>query len=70
MYFLNRARNSCCTVITDLDTSKQHTESLLLLRRYLGSWSRGPTVSMKIDLLLAHEKLGQLPLLTVYVVPL
>ena len=30
---------------------------------------RGPAVSMRSELLVAHEKRGQLPLLTVYVVP-
>ena len=43
----------------------EHTESLSLLRRRLGNWPRGPAVSMKSELLVAHEKLGQLPLLTV-----
>ena len=47
----------------------EHTESLFLLRRHLGNWPRGPAVSMRRELLVAHEKLGQLPLLTVYVVP-
>jgi len=47
----------------------EHTESLFLLRRHLGNWLRGPAVSMRNELLVAHEKLGQLPLLTVYVVP-
>jgi len=47
----------------------QHTESLFLLRRHLGNWPRGPAVSMRSELLVAHEKLGQLPLLTVYIVP-
>ena len=47
----------------------EHTESLFLLRRHLGNWPRGPTLSMRSELLVAHEKLGQLPLLTVYVVP-
>jgi len=47
----------------------EHTESLFLLRRHLGNWSRSPAVSMRSELLVAHEKLGQLPLLTVYVVP-
>jgi len=47
----------------------EHTENLFLLRRHLGNWPRGPTVSMRSELLVAHEKLGQLPLLTVYVVP-
>ena len=45
-----------------------HTESLSLLRRHIGNWPRGPAVSMRSELLVAHEKLGQLPLLTVYVV--
>jgi hypothetical protein len=47
----------------------EHTESLFLLRHYLGNWPRGPAVSMKSELLVAHEKLGQLPLLTVYGLP-
>jgi len=46
----------------------EHTESPFLLRRHLGNWPRGPAVSMRSELLLAHEKLGQLPLLTVNVV--
>ena len=48
----------------------EHTESLFLLRRHLGNWPRGPALSMRSELLVAHEKLGQLPLLTVYVLPL
>jgi len=40
-----------------------------LLLQHLGNWPRGPAVSMRSELLVAHEKLGQLPLLTVYVVP-
>jgi len=44
-------------------------ESLFLLRRHLGNWPRGPALSMRNELLVAHEKLGQLLLLTVYVVP-
>jgi len=47
----------------------EHTESLFLLRRHVGNWPRGPAVSTRSELLLAHEKLGQLLLLTVYVVP-
>ena len=47
----------------------EHTESFFMLRRHLGNWPRGPAVSMRNELLVAHEKLGQLPLLTVYVVP-
>jgi hypothetical protein len=37
----------------------EHTESLFLLRCYNGNWSRGPAVSMRSELLVAHEKLGQ-----------
>ena len=47
----------------------EHTESLFLLRRHLGNWPRGPALSMRRELLVAHEKLGQLPLLTVQFVP-
>jgi len=39
----------------------EHTESLSLIRRHLGNWPRGPAVSMRSELLVAHEKLGQLP---------
>jgi len=48
----------------------EHTESLSLLRRHLENWPRCPAVSMRSELLVAHKKLGQLPLLTVYVVPM
>jgi hypothetical protein len=43
----------------------EHTERPLLLRRHLGNWPPGPALSMRSELLVAHEKLGQLPLLTV-----
>jgi len=43
----------------------EHTQSLFLMRRHLGNWSRGPAVSMRSKLLVAHEKLGQLLLMTV-----
>jgi len=43
----------------------EHTESVFLLRRHLGHWPRSPAVSMRSELLVAHEKLGQLLLLTV-----
>ena len=56
------------SVIT-LHLKTEHTESLFLLRRHLVNWPRGPALSMRNELLVAHEKLGQLPLLTVYVVP-
>jgi hypothetical protein len=47
----------------------EHTESLFLLRRHLKNWPRGPALSMRSKLLVAHEKLGQLSLLTVHVLP-
>jgi hypothetical protein len=47
----------------------EHTKSLLLLIRSFGNCSRGLAVSKRSELLVAQEKLGQLPLLTVYVVP-
>jgi len=47
----------------------EHKESVFLLRRHLENWTHGPAVSMRIELLVAHEKLVQLPLLTVHVVP-
>ena len=47
----------------------EHTESFFLLRRHLGNWPRDPAVSMRSELLVADEKLGELLLLTVYVVP-
>ena len=65
----------CCTKLTlhcnhrSGHLKTEHTESLFLLRRHLRNWPRGPAVSMRSELLVAHEKLGQLPLLTVYVVP-
>jgi hypothetical protein len=46
----------------------EHTESLLLLRHHLENWSHGPAVSMRSGLLVVHEKLGQLQLLTAFVV--
>jgi hypothetical protein len=43
----------------------EHTKTFLAATP---SWklARGPAVSMRSELLVAHEKLGQLPLLTVY----
>jgi hypothetical protein len=52
-------------IISNLKT--EHTESLFLLRHHLGNWPRGPALSMRSELLVTHEKRGQLPLLTVYV---
>jgi len=64
--FLNRARNSSCTVITDLDTSKRITQKALSCCDAI--LETGPAVSMRSELLVALEKLGQLLLLTAYVV--
>jgi hypothetical protein len=47
----------------------EYTESILLLGRHLGSWSRGPAVSIRSELLVAHEKSGQFLLLKVCAVP-
>jgi hypothetical protein len=65
--FLNRAWKSRCTVITDLDTSKPSTQKAFSCCNAI--LKTGPAVSKRSELLLAHEKLGYLPLLTVYVVP-
>jgi hypothetical protein len=64
---LNRAQNSHCTVITDLETSKRSTQKAFSCCDAI--LETGPAVSMTSELLVAHEKLGQLPLLMVYVVP-
>jgi len=64
--FLSRARNSRCTVITDLDTSKRSTQKAFSCCDTI--LETGPAVSMRSELLVAHEKLGQMALLTVYVV--
>jgi len=53
--------------VSFLNLKTEHTASLFLLRRHLGNWPRGPVLSMRSELLAAHEKLGQFPLLTVYV---
>jgi hypothetical protein len=34
----------------------KHTDSLLLLRRHLGKWSRGTSVSMRYELLVSYKK--------------
>jgi len=65
--FLNCARNSHRTVITDLDTSKRSTQKAFSCCDVM--LETGPTISMRSELLVAHAKLGQLPLLKVYVVP-
>jgi hypothetical protein len=64
--FLNPAQNSCGTVITDLDTSKRSTKKAFSCCDAI--LESGPAVSMRSELLVAHEKLEQLSLLTVYVV--
>ena len=65
--FLNRARNSRCTVITDLDTSKRSTQKAFSCCDAI--LETGTAASMRSELLVAHEKLRQLLMLTVYVVP-
>jgi len=62
-----RAWFARCTVITDLDTSKRSTQKAFSCCDAI--LKTGPAVSMRSELLVAHEKLVQLPLLTVYVVP-
>ena len=52
-----------CNVITDLDTSKRSTQKAFSCCDAI--LENGPAVSMRSELLIAHEKLGQLPLLTV-----
>jgi len=64
--FLNRAQNSRYAVIADLDTSKRSTQKAFSCCDTI--LETGPAVSRGSELLVAHEKLGQLPLLTVYVV--
>ena len=64
---INRALH--CSVITDMDTSKRSTQKDFSCCDAIFNWPRNPAVSMRSELLVAHEKLGQLPLLTVYVVP-
>ena len=66
--FLNRARNTLHCNHRSGHLKTEHTESVFLLRRHLENCPRGPAVSMKSELLVAHEKLRHLPLLTVYVV--
>ena len=60
--FLNRALNSRYTAITDLDTSKRSTQKASSCCDAI--LETGPAVSMRSELLVAHEKVGQLPLLT------
>jgi hypothetical protein len=65
--FLNRARSSRCTVISDLDTSKRSTQKAFSCCDAI--LETGPGIRMRSELLVAHEKLGQLPRLVVYIVP-
>jgi hypothetical protein len=46
----------------------EHANSLPLLRSHLRNWFRGLVLSMGSELLVLHEILRQIPLLTVYVV--
>jgi hypothetical protein len=52
--------------VTDLDTSKRSTQKAFSCCDAI--LEIGPAVSMRSELLVAHEKLGHLPLPTVYVV--
>jgi hypothetical protein len=61
--FLNRARNSHCSSITDLDTSKRSRQKAYTCCDAI--LETGPAVSMKSELLVAYEKFGQFLLLTV-----
>ena len=54
--FLNRVRNSSCTVITDLGTSERSTQRAFSCCDAI--LETGPAVSMRSELLVAHEKLG------------
>jgi hypothetical protein len=71
MYFLNSARNSRCTAITDLDTSKRSTQKAFSCCYAILETgpATDPAVSMRSELLVAKKKLGQFPLLAVSVVP-
>jgi hypothetical protein len=64
---LNRARNSRCNHRPG-HLKTEHTGSLLL-RLHLGDLSRGPAISMRRELLVAHGIRGEFPLLIVYVGP-
>jgi hypothetical protein len=75
----NRRRLSMSSVLKCPDLRLQRSVSFVhglekthhtRIMSFLGNWSCGPTVFMRSELLVAHEKLGQFLLLTVYVVPL
>jgi hypothetical protein len=55
-YFLDRALTLHCNHRSG-HLKTEHTEGLLLLRSHLGNLSRGPAVSMRSELLEAHERL-------------
>jgi hypothetical protein len=66
--FLNCTRNSRCTVITDLDTSKRSTqEAFSCCDTILDTGPAAPAVSMRSESLVVHERHGQISLLTVNV---
>jgi hypothetical protein len=54
--------------VADLDTLKRSTQNAFSCCDTI--LETGPAVSMRSELLVAREKLGQLPLLKVYVVPM
>jgi hypothetical protein len=47
-----------------------HTESHLLLRCHFVNWPCGPALSMRSEQLVVNEKLGELPVQTVYIMPM
>jgi hypothetical protein len=53
--------------VADLDISKRSTQNAFSCCDAI--LETGPTVNMRSELLVAHEKLRQLPLLTMYIVP-
>ena len=67
--FASHAYCGAAGPVYNMASQQEHTESLFLLRRHVVNSPRGPAVSMRSELLVAHAKFGQLPLLTVYFLP-
>jgi len=65
--FRVRFRKDAPCRCTDPDTSKRSTQKAFSCCDAI--LETGPTVSIRSELLVVHEKLGQLLLLMVYVVP-
>jgi hypothetical protein len=66
---MNRARNSRCTGQIWTPQNGAHRKPFPAATPSLKLATR-PHSSMRSELLVTHEKLGQLPLLTVYIVPM